>query len=247
MLFLADQIFGEQDPAIVLTVNFLDHFALATTAGAFVHQGEDIVIRRDDLDGRTVDGDPLFLFAEIQKHTIDAFFGTRAGIQIIGKHFVDGIGAVMDHHLTASEMSVTEGRRQIKNRSGGETMVQLALRDESLQIKKPSGKEAGIIWRHKECGIPHAGVACHERHQDEILLGQPGKGLAAQVSKIGLVTLGIALLIGRTVVGNDHAIRIATTHVWIEIVDYGAILGPGNRRFDHPALAWDIIGDFKNG
>lgn len=51
----------EKDLSIHLTVDFLDHLALASTTGTFVHDGDDIVVGSNDPGGGTVGGNPTFL------------------------------------------------------------------------------------------------------------------------------------------------------------------------------------------
>ena len=64
-------------------MSLLEHFTLATTTGAFVHDRHYVIIRCNDLDSGTVICHPTFAFPQTQQHPVNTLLGAWAGIEIV--------------------------------------------------------------------------------------------------------------------------------------------------------------------
>ncbi len=117
-LFAGENIATKQQTAVGEAVDLLEHFAFATTAGTFVRDDDLILVGRDNLYGGAVHGDPLFLFPQIEQHSVDAFFGTGSGIEVVAEQLVMAFQTIVDDNLPAVKMGVTEGRGDVNNRLG---------------------------------------------------------------------------------------------------------------------------------
>ena len=76
-----------------------------------------------------------------------------------------------------------------------------------------------------------------ERHQDKLLRLEPLHGLLTQLVELVAVDVGEALLVGRLVVRDAHAVRLTAAHIVLGEVNGGAVLAADNVRFLEQTLA----------
>ena len=111
VVFLAgEDVASEEEAAVFFAVDVFEHFAFAAAAGAFMGDGQAVVVGSNDLDGGAVHGDPAFAFAAVEEHAVDAFLCAGAGIEVVAEHFIEVFAAAVDDHLPAIEMGVAENR-----------------------------------------------------------------------------------------------------------------------------------------
>src|SRR5690606_2082044 len=108
--FAGEDVFTEDQATIGFAVDVFEHFAFAAAGCSFVHDDDAVVVGGDDLDGGAVCGDPALLFAEVDEHSVHAFFGGGTGIEVVAEQFVHAVGAIVDNDLFALEVGVPEGR-----------------------------------------------------------------------------------------------------------------------------------------
>src|ERR1043166_6964830 len=110
-------------------MGLLKHFTLAASAGPLVHDGDDVVVWGDDLDGRTMVCHPALAFAQPNQHTVNPFLGARTGIEIVRKQFVQRVAAIMDNNLFLFEMRVPEYWGNVNDgsraKAGGNTILRV--------------------------------------------------------------------------------------------------------------------------
>ena len=111
-LFLGDDIAPDEQTAIFHAMDVLRHLALAAARGAFVHENQLILIRRDDGDGGAVIGGPAFALADVEQHGVDALFRAGAGIEVVGEDLLVRGGAIVDHNLLARRNACGERAAQ---------------------------------------------------------------------------------------------------------------------------------------
>ena len=81
--FARDYVRAETKSAIGETMGLLKHFALAAAAGSLVHEGDDVVVGRHNLDRGAVGGDPAFVNATVDQGTVYALLGARARVEVV--------------------------------------------------------------------------------------------------------------------------------------------------------------------
>ncbi len=172
---VAQDIAAEDERAVRPAVGVFEHLALARAARALVHEGDDVVVGRDDLDGRAVGDDPALVLADVDEDAVDALLGARPRIEVVAEELVQvGLGAaVVDDDLAAVEMRVAEGRRDVDDRPRDEVLAQVVGVEDPLKQREAEGEEAGVGGSDDGGGDAGLGLAGDEREDDEVLLGQP--------------------------------------------------------------------------
>jgi hypothetical protein len=241
-----DEILAQHHATVGFAVHLLEHLALAATAGALVHESDGVVVRRDDLDGGTMGGDPALTFADADQNAVDALLGAGAGIQVIGKQLVQPLIAPVHDDLPALEVRVTEGRRGVDDGLGRKVIGQGVDRPQTLQHREPEREETGIGRRDHHRVHAHLVLPGGEREGGEFLAGHPGERFLAQTGELITKTVAEGLLVGRPVIRDDHAIRIAAPHVGFDVVGSDAVLDAHDLGFLHPAAVRHFVTDFKS-
>ena len=99
------------------------------------------------------------------------------------------------------------------------------------------GEERALLRAYEHGAVAVLVAAGIKRHQDQLLRLEPVHGLAAQLVELVAVHIREALLIGRLVVCDAHAVRLAAAHVILYKVDGCAVLAADNISFFYQTLA----------
>ena len=185
-----------------------------------MHDDHFILVRRYQTTAGRVASRPILLLADVEQYGIHALLSGRAGIEVIGEHFVAVIQTVVHDDLFTLEVGMAERGRNVDDRT---RLIALALLsvDKALQMRQCEREERALHRADQHRAITVNIAARVERHQDQFLCFEPRHRLAAQVGKGIAVHVGKALLVGRLIIRDAHRVRIAAAHV---------ILGKVNRR-----------------
>ena len=164
---------AEKKPPIGLTLEILQHFALAAAGRALVHEDGLVFIRRFDQSGRCVAADPALVLADVEKHRVNALFCRGTWIEVIGEDFVKVFAAVVHHDLLAVKVRVPEGRGNVDDGARGVVFGDILNRDEALHVGKRQGKERCIRRANEQAVISVCRVARLKWKHNDPLLGEP--------------------------------------------------------------------------
>ena len=98
-------------------------------------------------------------------------------------------------------------------------------------------EERALLRAYEHGAVAVLVAAGIKRHEDQLLRLEPVHGLAAQLVELVAVHIRKALLVGRLVVCDAHAVRLAAAHVILCKVDGCAVLAAYNVSFLDLALA----------
>ncbi len=235
-LFARYRVGGEEDLAVRLARDVLKHLALAAAGSALVHDDQLVLIRGDEAACGGVAGGPAFLLADVEQNRVNALLRGRTRIEVIGKYLVAVVQTVVDNDLLALEMGVTERGRDVDD---GARLIALALlcADEALKMREREREERALLRADEHRAVAVLVAAGIERHQDKLLRLEPFHGFVTQLVELVAVDVGEALLVGRLVVRDAHAVRLTAAHIVLGEVDGGAVLAADNVRFLEQTLA----------
>ena len=229
----------DQQTAIFHAVDVLGHLALAAAAGAFVHEDELILIRRDHGHSRAMIGRPALTLADVEQHGVDALLGARAGIEVVSKDLLMRRFAVVHDHLLAAKVGVAE-RRGNKEYAALDLEIRrnLAARNHALQIGQRRREKCRLPRHNQQRSVVQRVSSCIERHRHKFLRLEPVQGLLPRLaSKVSPKRCFIGRLVGGQIVANHHRIRVAAAHCRVREVDGQAIARLGDDCFDDATAA----------
>ena len=210
-----------------------------------MHDDHFVLIRGYETAAGGVRGDPALLLADVEQHRVYALLGGRAGIQVVGKYFVAVVQAVVYNNLLALEVGMAERGRNVNDRA---RLIALALLgvDKALQVRQREREKRALLGAHEHRAVAIDIAARVERHQDQFLCLEPVHRFLTQVGERIAVNVRKALFVGRLVVRNAHAVRLAAAHIVLHEVDRGAVLAAGHVRLLDRALAGHVEHDIVN-
>ena len=140
---------------------------------------------------------------------------------------------------------MAERGRNVNDRAG---LISLALLrvDEALQVRQRKCKKRALLGAYQHRTVAINVAARIERHQDQFLGLEPIHGLAAEIGKRIAVNVYKALFVGRLVVRNAHAVRLAAAHIVLYKIDRGSIFAAGYIRFLDRTLARHVKNNIIN-
>ena len=115
-----------------------------------------------------------------------------------------------------------------------------------MQQRQTQRKEACIGRANDQCIGTDAGGAGNKWEERQFLGFEPVEGFFAQCVEGLSVFHFVTWLVSRLIVGNDHAVRIAATHVGVDVVGGNTVLDLADRGFNYPALTGNVVGNFQN-
>jgi hypothetical protein len=166
-------VLAQQQAAVGLAVDVLEHLALAAARRALVHEHDVVVVRRGDADGRAVGGGPALLLAEVQQHAVDALLRGRPRVEVVAEQLVQPVGAVVHDDLPALEVRVAEGGRGVEIAPGSPPACRCPRAGDALEHREPEREEPGVGGRDRERGRALLAHARGEREDRERLRGEP--------------------------------------------------------------------------
>ena len=238
---------AQQDLAVLLLVDLLQHLALSAAGSALVHEDDLVFIGALQHGRGGVVGDPALMLADIQEHGEHALLGGGARIEVVGKDLMERVAALVDDHLLALEVGQAEGRRHVDDAAGGVVPGHVVDADKALHVGQGQGEEGRIGGADHQRVIAVVFAAGVEGQQDHALGLKPGHGLLAQIGKVIAVDVLEAGLVGGEIVADAHAVGIAAAHIVRHEVDGGSVLAADDLGLLHHALAGDGVGHVIDG
>ena len=113
------------------------------------------------------------MFADVQKHRVNALFCRGARIEIVREDLVQALAAIVDNDLLAVKMRVPEGRGDVDDRARGVVFGDILNGDKALHVGKRQGKERCIRRANEQAVISVCRVARLKGQHDHALIGQP--------------------------------------------------------------------------
>ena len=236
------RVHGQQYAAVFAAGDILQHFALAAARSALMHNDQIVVILGRHQGAGSVGRYPALLLTDVQKNRINALLCGRPRIQVVGKYLMAVVQAVMHDHLLAVKVSVSERGRYINDCARRITLGVLRG-NKTLQMRHSKCKKRCVARANKHRAIAINIAARIKGHKNQLLALEPFERFLLHVRKREAVHVGKTRLIGRFIVANTHAVRVAAAHVILHVVDDHAVLGADNRGFCNHALAGHIIND----
>ena len=99
------------------------------------------------------------------------------------------------------------------------------------------GEERALLRADEHRAVAVFVAAGIERHQNELLRLEPFHGLLTQLVELVAVNVSKALFVGRLVVRDAHAVRLAAAHIVLGEVNGCTVLAADNVRFLEQTLA----------
>ena len=235
-LFARYRVGREQHLAVRLAGDVLQHLALAAAGSALVHDDKLVLVRGDQTACGSMAGGPALLLANVEQYGVNTLLGRRARIQVVGEYLVAVIQTVVNNNLLAVEVGVTERRCNIDDRT---RLVALGLlcAYKALQMCQRKCEECALLRAYEHGAVAVLVAAGIKRHEDQLLRLEPVHGLAAQLVELVAVHIREALLVGRLVVCDAHAVRLAAAHVILYKVNGCTVLAADNISFFYQTLA----------
>jgi hypothetical protein len=240
-----DQIPSQQNLTVRLAMHWFEHLALPAPAGALVQDRHDIVIRGDDLDGRSVRRQPAFLLALVDQNAVGTLLGARAGVQVVRKDFMHIGLAVVNNHLPTLAIGMPEWRRDVEDRLGIEIQRHFPGRQHLLQVGQRAAEKRGVLRADQQRRVSELLSARVQRQQDQLLGRKPLEGLPAQGLEGDAEAVFELRFVRRLFVRDHHAVRVAAAHVRLGIVDRQTVPAPCNDRLDDAAPFGNLIRHFE--
>ena len=248
VIFLTgDGVGAQQDLAVLLLVDLLQHLALAAAGSALVHEDDLVFIGALQHGRGGVVGDPALMLADIQEHGEHALLGGGTRIEVVGKDLMERVAALVDDDLLALKVGVPEGGRHIDDGAGVEMLGHVVDGHEALHVGQRQREEGRVDRADHQAVVAEVLAARLEGQQDELLIAEPGHRLLAELLERVAVALGKAGLVGGQIVADAHAVGIAAAHVVLHEVDDGAVLAADDLRLLDQTLALDGIADVIAG
>ena len=181
-------------------------------------------------------GGPALLLADVEQNRVNALLRGRTRIEVVGKYFVAVVQTVVDNDLLALEMGVTERGCNVDDRARLVALGLLSV-DKALKMCQREGEKCALLRADEHGAVAVFVAAGIERHQNELLRLEPFHGLLTQLVELVAVNVSKALFVGRLVVRDAHAVRLAAAHVVLGEVNGCTVLAADNVRFLEQTLA----------
>ena len=185
--------------------------------------------------------DPALVFADVQKHRVNALFCRGARIEIVREDLVQVLAAVVHHDLLAVKMRVTEGRGDVDDRARGVVFGDILNRDEALHVGKRQREECRVRRANEQTVIPVRRVACLKRKHNDPLLGEPIHRLLTDLREGIAEALLKTRFVGRELVADDHRVGVAPAHIVFHEVHRCTVFTADDFRFLDGAVADDVV------
>ncbi len=245
VILAADRVRAEQNLAVRLAVDLLEHFALAAAGGALVHEHDLVFIRRLEDRGGGVVGDPALVLADVEQDGEHALFRGRAGVEVVGEDLVQRLAALVDDDLLAVEVRQPERRGDVDDRPGRKARLHLVDADEALHIRERQREKRRVRRADHQRVVAVVAAAGVEGEDDVALRLKPLHRLGAEEGEVVAVHVPEAGLVGREVVADAHAVGVAAAHVVLHEVDDGAVLAADDLGLLEKTLAGDVVRHVK--
>lgn len=124
----------------------------------------------------------------------------------------------MDDDLLAVEVCVPERRGDIDDGSWVEILGGLVFGEDALEHGEAEREESGVVGCDGEGGCAFFADARGEGEHGEGLGGEPFEGCLAGVVEGFAEAFEVGWFVGWFVVADDHAVGVASAHVWFGVV-----------------------------
>jgi len=174
----------------------------------------------------------------------DALLRGRPRVEVVGVDLVERLGAVVDDDLAAGEVRVPERRGGVHDRARRE-LAELLERDEALEVDERGREERAVGGDDRERGRAVGEAAGLEGNHDEVLLREPVERLLLGRREVVPVDVAEARLVGRAVVRDAHAVRVAAPHVVLGVVHGDAVGAADDVRLLDETVPGDLEHDVE--
>ena len=243
----ADSVGSHQDLSVIFLMDLFQHLAFAAAGSSLMHEHDFVLIRCLQQCCRCVVRNPSLVLADIQQHGKDALFRRRAGIQVVGKHFVQILAALMNDNLFAFKVCNTERRSHIDDGPGLIVFSDLMNAHEALHVGKRQCEERRIGGTYHQRIISVVFSAGAEGKQNYALILKPFHGLFAQFGKLVSVTVFEIRLVRRQIISDGHAVGIAAPHIVFHEIDNGPVFASYDFRLFKYSLSGNGICNIEPG
>ncbi len=228
-----DEVPPELQAPVGLPVGVLGHLALAAAARALVQDGEGVVVRGDYLNRRAVHREPPLALADVEQHAVHALLRAGARVEVEREDLVHGGGAVVDHHLAAEAVRVTEGRRDQDGGTGlPPALVGDGLEDGALEVCERHREEGRLRRADQDGREPQVLTADPEGENHEPLPGEPTQHLRPKVRERSAEAVPEARLVRGPGVPDHQRVGVAAAHVRVGVVDRHPVAHPHHLGLD---------------
>jgi hypothetical protein len=182
----------------------------------------------------------------MDQHAIDALLGAWSWVEVVGEYVVPAVGsAAMHDNLFTREVGVPKWWSYVDDRLRRELRSQFFRRHDPLQQRQAQCKEACVGRSHHHRLHPEGRLSGMEGECRQVLLPQPLESFLPQPFELVAEAFTKPRLVRRQFIGNEHAVRIAATHVRFRVIHHDAVAYARHRRFDQPPAGWQFIGDLE--
>ena len=138
---------------------------------------------------------------------------------------------VVDDALLAFEVRVSKRWCDKEHDRGNEWPAKGVDVHYALKESQAEGEEGRVGWADGDRVAAETRLSCFEGEYCQILSGEPVEGFFPELVERISVAIFEAGLVGRLVIGDDEAVGIASSHVWICVVRADTIADPNDRDF----------------
>ena len=187
--------------------------------------------------------DPALVFADVQKHRVNALFCRGSRIEIVREDLVQVLAAVVHHDLLAVKVRVPEGRGDVDDGARGVVFGDILNGDKALHVGKRQGKERCIRRANEQAVISVCRVACLKRKHNDPLLGEPIHCLLTDLREGIAEALLKTRFVGRELVADDHRVGVAPAHIVFHEVHRCTVFAADDFRFLDGPVSDDVVND----